>query len=92
MSLFDDLENFGKVQQEQPKPQNRKKNDRSVRWIVGEMEQDMRKDLETQIYKAIVLNDSEHEIAGELASHFEKNYGGTWKCRVGKQFTVMISS
>lgn len=71
MSLFDDLENFGKVQHEQPKPQARKKNDRSVRWIVGEMEQEMRRDLETQIYKAIVLNDSEKEIASELASHFE---------------------
>ena len=69
MSLFDDLENFGKVQV--PEPQQRKKNDRSVRWIVGEMEQEMRKDLETQIYKAIVLNDSENEIAASLASHFE---------------------
>lgn len=47
MSLFDDLENFGKVQREQPKAQNRKKNDRSVRWIVGEMDLDMRRDLET---------------------------------------------
>jgi len=92
MSLFDDLENFGKVQQEQPRAQNKKKNDRSVRWIVGEMEQGMKIALETQIYKAIVLNDSENEIASELSSHFEKNYGGNWKCRVGKQFNVMISS
>lgn len=66
--------------------------ERNVTWVVCEMDQEMRNDVEQQVNKAIDLYDAaEREVAEFMKNFFDKNYSPNWHCVVGKHFASYVT-
>ncbi len=65
--------------------------ERSVTWVVCEMDQDMKNDVEQQVNRAIDSKETEKEISEYLKSFFDKKYSPNWHCVVGKHFASFVT-
>ena len=64
---------------------------RSVDWIVCEMDLEMKNHVEQQINKAIDQKETEKEQAEFVKKFFDSTYGPNWHCCVGKHFASYVT-
>ena len=65
--------------------------ERNVQWVVCEMDQDMKNDVEKQVNNAIDKCESEHERSKYIKHFFDMTYGPNWHCCVGKHFASYVT-
>ena len=73
--------------------------ERNVTWVVCEMDQDMKENVEKQVNKAIDateqdkanVNQSEKWISQYIKKFFDTTYGPNWHCCVGKHFASYVT-
>lgn len=66
--------------------------ERNVTWVVCEMDQDMKNNVEQQVNKAIDKGmESEKDISSFIKKFFDQNYGPNWHCCVGKHFASYVT-
>ena len=64
---------------------------RSVEWVVCEINDDMKKDVEIQVNQALDKCVEEKDIAASIKNHFDKKYAPNWHCVVGKSFASYVT-
>ena len=64
---------------------------RSVEWVVCEINEDMKKDVEQVVNKALDENETEKQIASYIKGYFDKKYAPNWHCVVGKSFASYVT-
>ena len=66
---------------------------RSVDWVVCEINEDMKKDVEQVVNKALddPTIETEKQIAAYIKSYFDKKYAPNWHCVVGKSFASYVT-
>ena len=64
---------------------------RSVDWVVCEIGEEMKKDVETVVNKALDEKETEKDIATYIKMFFDKKYGPNWHCVVGKSFASYVT-
>ena len=66
---------------------------RSVDWIVAEVSEEMKKDVEQVVNAALDHKDIETEkgISAFIKAFFDKKYGPNWHCVVGKSFASYVT-
>ncbi len=66
---------------------------RSVEWVVCEISEEMKKDVEQVVNQA--LDDKrdleEKDIAAKIKAHFDMRYAPNWHCVVGKSFASYVT-
>jgi dynein light chain LC8-type len=65
--------------------------ERNVTWVICEMDQEMKTDVEKQINNAIEAADTEKEISAFMKNFFDKKYSPNWHCVVGKHFASFVT-
>ena len=65
--------------------------ERSVEWVVCEVNEDMKKDVVAQVNAALDKCVEEKDIAAYIKSHFDKKYAPNWHCVVGKSFASYVT-
>ena len=65
--------------------------ERNVEWIVCEMDQEMKNNVEQQINKAIDQHETEKDISKFIKKFFDQTYGPNWHCCVGKHFASFVT-
>lgn len=61
--------------------------ERTLKWVVCEMDQGMKSDVELSVNKALDNGlDIEAEISKHVKGFFDNKYGPNWHCVVGKNF------
>ena len=65
--------------------------ERNVSWVVCEMDQDMKNNVEQQVNKAIDQKETEMEISEFIKKFFDMTYGPNWHCCVGKHFSSYVT-
>ena len=65
--------------------------ERNVSWVVCEMDQDMKNNVEQQVNKAIDQKETEREISEFIKKFFDQTYGPNWHCCVGKHFASYVT-
>ena len=60
--------------------------ERNITWVVCEMDQEMKNDVQQQVNKAIDVKETEKEISECIKTFFDKKYSPNWHCVVGKHF------
>ena len=64
---------------------------RSVEWVVCEINEDMKKDVEMQVNLALDKCVEEKDIAANIKGFFDKKYAPNWHCVVGKSFASYVT-
>ena len=64
---------------------------RSVDWVVCEIGEEMKKDVEMVVNKALDEKETEKDIATFIKAFFDKKYGPNWHCVVGKSFASYVT-
>jgi len=64
---------------------------RSVEWVVCEIGEDMKKDVEQVVNKALDEKETEKDIAAFIKAYFDKKYAPNWHCVVGKSFASYVT-
>jgi len=65
--------------------------ERNVTWVVCEMDQEMKNDVEVQVNRAIDSKETEKEISEFIKCFFDKKYSPNWHCVVGKHFASYVT-
>ena len=66
--------------------------ERSVTWVVSEMDEEMKLDVERQVNKAMDDDTAnENDISKAIKQFFDSNYGANWHCCVGKHFASYVT-
>ena len=65
--------------------------ERNVQWVVCEMDQDMKNNVEKQVNNAIDSKETEKEISEFIKKFFDQKYGPNWHCCVGKHFSSYVT-
>ena len=65
--------------------------DRTVTWVVCEMDQSMKDNVEQQVNKALETLDGEKQISKFIKKFFDQHYGPNWHCCVGKHFASYVT-
>ena len=65
--------------------------ERNVQWVVCEMDQEMKNNVEKQVNKAVDKYESEHERSKYIKNFFDMTYGPNWHCCVGKHFASYVT-
>ena len=66
--------------------------ERNVKWVVCEMDDDMKQNVETQVNRAMDLkDDTENCISEYIKKFFDFTYGPNWHCVVGKHFASYVT-
>ena len=65
--------------------------ERNVAWVVCEMDEEMKNQVEAQINKALDKYTLEREVSEHLKKFFDNKYGPNWHCCIGKHFSSFVS-
>jgi len=65
--------------------------ERNVNWVVCEMSDEMKKEVETQVNSAMDNKETEKEISEFLKTYFDNKYSPNWHCVVGKHFASYVT-
>ena len=66
--------------------------ERSVKWVVCEMDDKMKDDVESLVNKAMdQKGDTERDISEFIKKFFDYTYGPNWHCCVGKHFASYVT-
>ncbi len=65
--------------------------ERNVTWVVCDMEDTMKDDVEKEVNKAIDTKETEKEISESIKNYFDKTYSPNWHCVVGKHFASYVT-
>ena len=65
--------------------------ERNVQWVVCEMDEDMKKNVENLVNKAMDSKETEKEISEFIKKFFDFTYGPNWHCCVGKHFASYVT-
>ena len=65
--------------------------ERTVTWVVCEMDQSMKDNVEQQVNKALETLDGEKQISKFIQKFFDQHYGPNWHCCVGKHFASYVT-
>ena len=65
--------------------------ERNVTWVVCEMDNEMKDNVEKQVNKAVDNMDTEKDISMFIKKFFDNNYGPNWHCCVGKNFASNVT-
>ena len=65
--------------------------ERSVTWVVCEMDNDMKDNVERQVNNAVDNCETEKDISMSIKKFFDSNYGPNWHCCVGKHFASYVT-
>ena len=66
--------------------------ERSVKWVVCEMDEKMKNDVESLVNKAMdQKGDTERDISEFIKKFFDFTYGPNWHCCVGKHFASYVT-
>lgn len=60
--------------------------ERNVTWVITEMEDSMKDEVEKEVNKAIDTMETEKDISMSIKNYFDKTYQPNWHCVVGKHF------
>lgn len=62
-----------------------------MNWVVCEMTQDMKQDVEKQVNLALDRSDTEKIVSEQIKKFFDSKYGPNWHCVVGKHFASYVT-
>ena len=66
--------------------------ERSVKWVVCEMDEQMKTNVESLVNKAMdQKGDTEKDISEFIKKFFDQTYGPNWHCCVGKHFASYVT-
>ena len=65
--------------------------ERNVTWVVCEMHEEMKQEVDGQINKALDKFSLERDISEFIKKFFDTKYGPNWHCCVGKHFSSFVS-
>ena len=66
--------------------------ERTFNWVVCEMNENMRNDVEIMINKAMdQKGDTEKDISEYIKKYFDQKYGPIWHCCVGKHYPSYLT-
>ena len=65
--------------------------ERSIQWVVQEMGEEMRNNVDTQVNKAWDDKETEKDRSEQIKKFFDKTYGPNWHCCVGKHFASFVT-
>ena len=66
--------------------------ERSVKWVVCEMDEAMKDNVESLVNKALdQKGDKEKDVSEFIKKFFDLTYGPNWHCCVGKHFASYVT-